>query len=80
MGGFVNTAWKDTGYQVYECINCNQLWALYAPENSDRGAFMAISSETRTGKTNVRYNSKNKRGLGIEVLIILGVLIVYLIS
>ncbi|MDB5200658.1 MAG: hypothetical protein JWQ27_67 [Ferruginibacter sp.] len=28
MGKFINTAWKDTGYQIYECIACGQLWKL----------------------------------------------------
>ena len=46
MGEFVNTAWKDIGYQVYECTNCKQLWTLYVPDNSDRGCLLAISNET----------------------------------
>jgi len=28
IGKFVNTAWKDMGYQIYECIACGQLWKL----------------------------------------------------
>ena len=28
MGEFVNTAWKDIGYQIYECLVCGQRWKL----------------------------------------------------
>jgi hypothetical protein len=43
MKDFVNTAWKDRGYQIYECIVCGQLWELSTPDYSDRGYFMQLS-------------------------------------
>ena len=43
MKDFVNTAWKDAGYQVYECIVCGQSWKLSTPDYSDRGYFMRLS-------------------------------------
>lgn len=43
MGKFVNTAWKDVGYQIYECLVCGQLWKLSTPDYSDRGYFMRLT-------------------------------------
>lgn len=43
MGEFVNTAWKDIGYQIYECLICGQLWKLSTPDNSDRGYFLRFT-------------------------------------
>ncbi len=40
MGKFVNTGWKDRGYQVYECLVCGQKWKLATPDYSDRGYFL----------------------------------------
>jgi hypothetical protein len=42
MGRFVNTAWKDIGYQIYECIACGQLWKLSTPDHSDKGYFLRL--------------------------------------
>ena len=27
----LSTAWKDIGYQIYECLVCGQKWKLSAP-------------------------------------------------
>jgi hypothetical protein len=43
MRQFVNTAWKDIGYQVYECAVCGQLWKLSTPDYSDRGYFLRLT-------------------------------------
>lgn len=43
MGNFVNTAWKDIGYQIYECLMCGQLWKLSTPDYSDRGYFLRLT-------------------------------------
>ena len=43
MERFVNTAWKDIGYQVYECLVCKQLWKLSTPDNADRGYFLRLT-------------------------------------
>lgn len=43
MKEFVNTAWKDVGYQVYECILCGQLWKLLTPDYSNRGYFLRLT-------------------------------------
>lgn len=43
MGKFVDIAWKERGYQVYECILCGQLWKLSAPDYSDRGYFQRLT-------------------------------------
>ncbi len=37
---FITTAYKDIGYQLYECIICGQLWKLYTPDYSNRGYFL----------------------------------------
>ncbi len=42
MGKFVNTAWKDIGYQIYECLSCGQFWKLSTPDHSDRGYFLRL--------------------------------------
>lgn len=42
MKEFVNTAWKDVGYQVYECMVCRQLWKLSTPDYSNRGYFLRL--------------------------------------
>ena len=44
MGEFVQTAWFDTGYQVYECLVCGQKWKMTKPEISDRGSFMRLNN------------------------------------
>jgi len=43
MREFVNTEWKDIGYQVYECIVCGQLWKLQTPDYSIRGYFLRFT-------------------------------------
>jgi hypothetical protein len=43
MREFVNTAWKDIGYQIYECLGCGQLWKLSKPDYSDRGYFLRLA-------------------------------------
>jgi hypothetical protein len=43
MGEFVNTAWKDIGYQIYECLACGQRWKLSTPDNSFRGFFLGLA-------------------------------------
>lgn len=43
MGKFVNTAWKEMGYQIYECLICGQLWKLSTPDDSDRGYFLRLT-------------------------------------
>ncbi len=43
MGAFVNIAWKDIGYQVYECLVCGQLWKLSTPDNAYRGYFLRLT-------------------------------------
>jgi hypothetical protein len=42
MREFVSTAWKDIGYQIYECLYCGQLWKLSKPDYSDRGYFLRL--------------------------------------
>lgn len=43
MGKFVNTAWKDMGYRIFECLVCGQLWKLSTPDYSDRGYFLRLT-------------------------------------
>lgn len=43
MREFVNTAWKDIGYQIYECIVCGQLWKLSKPEYSTSGYLLRLA-------------------------------------
>lgn len=43
MGEFVNTAWKEIGYQIYDCLVCGQRWKLSAPDNSIRGYFLRLT-------------------------------------
>ena len=43
MGEFVNTAWKDIGYQINECLICGQFWKLSAPDYSIRGYFLRLT-------------------------------------
>lgn len=42
MGKFVNTAWKDIGYQIYICKICKQQWKLSAPDTSGKGYFLQL--------------------------------------
>ena len=42
MNEFVNTAWKDIGYQIYECLVCGQLWKLSTPDLAYRGFFLRL--------------------------------------
>lgn len=42
MGEFVNTAWKDIGYQIFKCVACGQLWKLLKPGYSERGYFLWV--------------------------------------
>ena len=44
MGEFVSTAWKDVGYQIYECVVCGQFWKLSTPNYSDRGYFLRVTN------------------------------------
>ena len=77
MREFVNTAWKDIGYQAYECSNCGQLWALFNPEHSDRGCLLAISKETLSKKINPRKETKSSKGLWIVAIIIILIILFY---
>jgi hypothetical protein len=43
MAEFVNTAWKDIGYQVYECLMCGQKWKLYKPDYLIKGYFLRLT-------------------------------------
>ena len=43
MKEFVNTAWKNIGYQIYECVICGQLWKLFTPEYSDSGYCLRLT-------------------------------------
>lgn len=43
VGEFVTTAYKDIGYQIYECLICGQLWKLSQPSFSDRGYFLRLT-------------------------------------
>ena len=43
MGEFVNTAWKDIGYQIYECLVCGQLWKLSRTEYSSERNFLKMT-------------------------------------
>jgi hypothetical protein len=78
MREFVNTAYKDIGYQAYECTNCGQLWAVFNPELSDRGCLLAISQEALSKKINPRKEPKSRKGLWIVAVIILIALIYFL--
>jgi hypothetical protein len=75
---FVNTAWKDVGYQAYECTNCGQLWALFTPDYSDRGCLFAISNEILSKKIDPRKESKSGKKIWVVAVIILIVLIYFL--
>ena len=44
MGEFVNTAWKDFGYQIYECVVCGKLRKLSTPDYSDRGCCLRVTN------------------------------------
>ena len=50
MKEFVNTAWKDIGYQVYEYTVFGRLWKPETWDYSIRGNF--LGSQTKTA-----YNS-----------------------
>ena len=78
MREFVNTAWKDIGYQAYECTNCGQLWALFAPDYSDRGCLLAISKEILSKKINPRRETKPSKEIWLLAIIILMILIYFL--
>jgi hypothetical protein len=41
LGKFVNTAWKDVGYQVYECLLCGQSWK-FSTSAPNGGYFLRI--------------------------------------
>ncbi|WP_416441310.1 hypothetical protein [Phnomibacter sp. MR] len=43
MREFVTTAWKDIGYQIYECLVCGQSWKLSTPELPNTGYFLRLS-------------------------------------
>lgn len=43
MGKLFDTASKDIGYQVYECVVCGQLWKLSIPDYSYRGYFLRLT-------------------------------------
>lgn len=45
MGKFVNTSWKDMGYQIYECLVCGQLWKLETPDIGNRGSFEKLKKK-----------------------------------
>ncbi len=42
MRQYTNTAWKEIGYQIYECLVCGQLWKLSTPDYSNRGYFLRL--------------------------------------
>lgn len=42
MKEFVNLNSTGSGYYVYECLACGQLWKLSTPDYSDRGYFLQL--------------------------------------
>jgi hypothetical protein len=77
MGQYVNTAWKDIGYQVYECLGCGQLWRLSNSENPGGRQFSRKTKEKEN--TNPSYfQSKSLRLLiGALVIIVFVIVIVW---
>ena len=49
--------YEDLGYNVYECTHCGQLWGLRDPDNSDRGYFKKITTQTIDSDTKA-FNTK----------------------
>jgi hypothetical protein len=63
MDQFVNTEWKDIGYQVYECLKCGQLWRLRKPDVKQSGYFLKVTRETVYSDTTPFFKRKRfKRG------------------
>jgi hypothetical protein len=65
--------YEVSGYNVYECIYCGQLWALRDRDNSDRGYFKKVSKQTI-------YNDilafKTKKKIGCFILSILVIIVI----
>src|SRR6187402_1024574 len=37
--------YEDVGYNVYECLKCEQLWGLHEPDQADRGFFIRLTHD-----------------------------------
>lgn len=72
--GEVQIDTRDTehiGYNVYECSNCGQLWALRDPDLADRGFFKKVMMQQITADINALKIDKKYPWLVSAIIIIL---------
>jgi hypothetical protein len=76
MGQYVNTGWKDIGYQVYECLNCGQVWKLSNSENSEGRQFLKTTLKNIKRDTTPFYSQSK---FLISLLFVIAIVVLLLV-
>lgn len=69
--------YEDIGYQLYECTECGQLWALRDPDHSNRGFFI----RTALDKVDLDKKQQSKiKNVGCLTLIVTMIILITLLK